>query len=86
MQALEEMAMQPTTEPEVTVFIIATSKCPMCSAKIEVQNKLTEESLSTGNHTQRAAYWADSMKKQVNIKRKQRGWTPEMCGKCRDKE
>ena len=73
-----------TTEPLVSVMLLVRSKCPGCGEVIEQQAKLDEHSLSTGNTTQQASYWAKQMKAEVEGKMKRRGWTPEMCGRCRD--
>ncbi len=73
-----------TTAPQVQAFIIVRAVCPGCKTVIEMQNVLDEESLSTGNTTQKASYWAKQMKEQVQAKLERRGWTSQMCGKCRD--
>jgi len=73
-----------TTAPHAQVMLLVRATCPGCKTVIEMQNVLDEESLSTGNTTQRAAFWAKQMKEQVQAKLERRGWTPQMCGKCRD--
>jgi hypothetical protein len=65
-------------------MLLVRAICPGCKTKIESQNVLDEESLVTGNTTQRAAYWAKQMKEQVQASADRRGWTAQMCGKCRD--
>lgn len=74
-----------TTAPEVRVFLMVTAQCPLCATKIELQENVSEDSLTTGNTTQKASYWVSSMKAEIADRMKRRGWTPEMCGKCRDR-
>lgn len=73
-----------TTKPEVFVSIIVRSRCPQCSNTIERQTNLLAESLTTGNTTERASYHAAALIKYVDSERLGRGWTENMCGRCRD--
>lgn len=74
-----------TTNTTVMVCLHAVSKCPVCGKKIELQRRLNEESLVTGNTTQRAAYHAKEMRALAQGEADDRGWTREMCGACRDR-
>lgn len=76
--------MSETTVPHVDVIISVASTCPKCGKRVEVRNTLDYNSIVTGNTTQRAAYWADSMVREVNAEIARRGWTDVRCGACRD--
>ncbi len=78
--------MSATTFPKITVTLTAVARCPMCRREIRIANELDEEALTTGNHTQRAAYWAGSMRAQVAESISKRGWRADMCGRCADPE
>lgn len=73
------------TRIEVSVMLLVVTQCPQCSARIEQQTLLSEDSLTTGNTTQKASYWTTQMRAEVQDRMKLRGWTKEMCGRCRDK-
>lgn len=48
-----------------TVTLRAWIACIGCGRKIDTSEALSGESVRTGNHTQRAAYWLDNMNARV---------------------
>ncbi len=68
------------------VILAASITCPKCGRKLVETADTDEESLSTGNTTQRASYWMNDLKNKVQAVAQRRGWTAEMCGTCRDRD
>lgn len=56
------------------VVLRAFALCAGCGRKIEVVETLPGDSVRTGNHTQRASHWLESMRARVAITVDSRKW------------
>lgn len=72
-----------TTASVVTVELWCVVECPNCGAMLRLAATLPENSLTTGNTTQTAAYHAEMLREQMLTVQKARLWNGEMCGRCR---
>ena len=69
-------------EIRVTLQLECFIECPNCKETIRRRATLGEESLVTGNTTQKACYAMSALKQRVGDLASYRLWNREMCGKC----
>lgn len=73
-----------STDVRVVVSVSVGCACPKCGRSLEEKLCLDEESLRTGNTTQRAAYAVELAKARIVAAKGARGWLDDRCGRCRD--
>lgn len=72
-----------TTATAVNVVLTVEAVCPRCGNTCRVSARLHEESLTTGNTTERAAYVANQLRAEVDCMKALRLWDAHHCGRCR---
>lgn len=77
------MTTEKTTAIEVTVLVTVEASCPRCHDRITVKDLFDEESLRTGNTTQRASYGVELIRARVEAAKVAQLWNESMCGACR---
>ena len=71
-----------TTAIQLMVTLHASAACPLCGKKVEERRVLPVDATTSGA----LAVKIEELDVKVRSTLASRGWTPEMCGACRDKD